>query len=93
MGLKFNNSELCENTEVNFDFDGFSFSWFGDYGVNNYGEHPTRSDDGWHERSVDIINTRSFLQLLDSGDTITMELTPVLFQALVSTLQNKHFGW
>jgi hypothetical protein len=57
MGKRFNNEEIFLNQEVSFIYEGAELTWFGDYSIRQFGEHPDWDYPGDCETEIEILHT------------------------------------
>jgi hypothetical protein len=89
MGYEYDDEESFTDEQIEFYYEGLSFTWDGDYTVRTWGELDSYDSPGISEREVSIDYTNALVFYdEESGQFIDAEITPELIKIIESELES-----
>lgn len=86
---RYSNSQIVRDAEVEFQYNGDTYSWYGDYEITTSGESSDYDYPGDNEGSIDIFSTDELLRHIPSeNDVESVEPTPEILDIVASKLGN-----
>ena len=89
MSQEYDESETFADFQIEFYYDGLSYTWNGDYTVRTWGELDSWETPGISDREIEIDYTNALVFYdEESGQFIDAEMIPELVKVIESEIEN-----